>query len=393
MSHITMILTNPYLPDPRAHKEASCLVEHGHEVTVLALDYRNRARDRPIETLDGVEIRRFFTSPATVSNNPESWEPITKVLYRIPFFWHFENFRHQLRFIRKLREYFAQHRTDYLHGHDLSGAWLATKLKLDKVPIVFDMHEEYLRATPKKALLAPFTRLFYHHIQNRVDHLIYIHPAQIEDITAHNRDKLVFLPNYPEASGERPLEHIRGQRLRLAYIGTILLDTYELHRKVFEATRGLDVEILIYGKEIEGFPFAPIAAEYPQVRLMGPYDYRTDLPRIYQSVDLTYLLYDYQNMGYRWNVPNKFYEALRFQAPFIVEHHTAMADFADAEKVGFSVDTYDVEALRLLITRLIDNPSLVEAARNRMTEQDFATTFTWEKCAESLLPLYDDGLK
>jgi glycosyltransferase involved in cell wall biosynthesis len=385
-----MLLTNFYSPDPRVHKEATYLVKNGHQVTVLALDYRNVRRKHPVENIDGVEVRRFLTSPASVNDDPASWEPIIRLFHRIPFFWRFEGLLHQLRFIRQLKEYFAHHRTDYLHGHDLSGAWIATRLKLKGVPIIFDMHEEYLRATPKKARFAPFVAPFYNHIQNRANHLIYIHEAQVKDITPRNRGKLVFLPNYPNASSG-PLEHRASVKPRFAYIGSLKPEVYKLHRNIFEATKGLDVEVLIYGSEFPGFPLAPVADEYPQVRLMGSYDYRTDIPKIYQSVDLTYLLYDYQDMGYRWNAPNKFFDALHFQVPFLVEDHTAMADFARAEGVGFPVDTYSVDALRALFTRLVAEPSLIEATRERMREKDFATTFTWEKVAGNLLTIYGRG--
>jgi glycosyltransferase involved in cell wall biosynthesis len=386
-----MLLTNPYLPDPRVHKEATYLIENGHQVTVLALDYRNRRREHPVEVLDGVEVRRFFTSPDTVGADPASWTPLTKLLNRIPFFWHFESLRHQLRFIRQLKDYFAQHHTDYLHGHDLSGAWIATRLKLKDVPIVFDMHEEYLRATPKKARFAPLIGLFYRHIQDKVDHLVYIHEAQIKDVAPRNRDKLVFLPNYPLATTNKIFEHRSAPKLRIAYIGSLLLETYELHRNVFEATRDLDVEVRVYGRGFPGFPLSDIAEGYSHVRLMGAYNYQADLPKIYQETDITYFLYDYRNLGYRWAMATKLYEAMCFWTPFIVEDRTGMADFARTEGVGFPVDTYDVVALRTLFTRLVDDPNLIRAAREKITERDFATVFTWERVASNLLNIYGKG--
>jgi glycosyltransferase involved in cell wall biosynthesis len=382
MTRITMLLSNHYGPDPRVQKEADYLASCGHTVEVLALDYRNRLRSKPVQHDGSVLIRRIFTSPESVGEDPESWEPITRFLYRIPFFWHFESLRHLLRYSKRVQEHLRDNPTDYLHGHDLSGAWVGMRVKKSLrivAPLIFDMHEDYVTATKKKARFRWFIKRFVHHLQNHAQHILYVHPKQIEDATQKNRQKALCLPNYPHTQGFKPLFHAaQTERLRVVYVGHILLETLDLHKNFFDAAYGLPIDFVIYG---DGWGFKglqELAQQYPNVTLRGHFDQKTDLPLIYAQADVSYLVYDYQSIGGRWPLATKFYDTLCAGVPFIVEHNTDMGDYAQSQEVGLAVDTYDIASIREALESLAKNPDRLTTMRSHIKTHDYRSEFSWE---------------
>ncbi len=402
MPKITMLLTNPFLPDPRPLKEAMYLTSLGFEVEILALDFRNIRRDQPVQQIDGITIRRVFTSPPEVCDDPSSWEPITKLLYSIPFFWHFENLRHQFKFIRWIKQYLKQNPTDYLHGHDLSGAWIglrvqkATRVKDGRqqgscgAPIIFDMHEDYETPTRQKARFRHLIRLFVHHVQNHCAAIICVHLPQLKQMTQRSINKSFYLPNWPPAAYLHRVDYQPGDKLRLVYAGHILLETVKLHENIFEATKDLPVEITVHGHGFGYEALSSIAARYPHVTLTGGFDFRSDFDRIFSNADLIYILYDYQNFGGRWNVGTKLYESLCAGIPYMVQEHTAMGDFAVSAGVGVVVDTYDSAAIRTVISDLAQDRTLLDGMRERIAENDFNSIFVWEKAVADLRCIYGD---
>lgn len=387
MAKITMLLSNPYRPDPRVQKEAIYLASLGHDVEVFALDYRNERRDVPVETKDGFTVRRFHTSPAFVDGTAENREFVTKVLYRIPFFWHFESFRHLLRFRREAQVFLQENPTDYLHGHDLSGAWVGLYLR-DSQPLVFDMHEDYETPTKLKAKFRLFIRAFVHHIQNRCQCIVCAHQPQIDAVSAQNRHKVLSLPNYPYTASMQQMERTRSERLRLVYSGSILLETVALHVNFFEAAKELPIDIIIHGDGIGYEQLKAAAAPYEHVTLTGHYDHRHAFDSIYSHADISYMLYDYHSIGSTWPIATKLYETLCADTPFIVHEHTVMGEYAEENGVGFAVDTYSVESIRLCLKNLIEDPLLVRGMQESIRERDYKRTFSWEDAVTVLKVFY-----
>ena len=58
--NVLMILSNPFLVDPRVHKEAKALVDDGHKVTVIVWD-RKKAYP-PEDTVDGINLVRIVST-------------------------------------------------------------------------------------------------------------------------------------------------------------------------------------------------------------------------------------------------------------------------------------------------------------------------------------------
>ena len=152
-------------------------------------------------------------------------------------------------------------------------------------------------------------------------------------MTEQSIRKSYYLPNWPPAAYLHRVDHQAGDKLRLVYAGHILLETVHLHKNLFQATKDLPVEIIVHGQGIGYDALSEIASDYPQVTMTGSYDFRKDFDRIFSQADLIYILYDYENFSGRWNVGTKLYESLCAGIPYMVEHHTAMGDFAQSDGV------------------------------------------------------------
>jgi len=122
---ILMILSKPFILDPRVYQEAKSLVESGHEVAVIVWDRHKLYK--PKEIVDKVRVYRIY-------NNGIVQKFHTDIL-RNPFWW-------KKAYYKALELYEKDFKFDVVHCHDLDtlkpGVWLKKKLG---VTLVFDAHE------------------------------------------------------------------------------------------------------------------------------------------------------------------------------------------------------------------------------------------------------------
>ena len=195
--NVYMILTNGFDPDVRVYKEAKYLVEKGFNVTILCWDRKCAYQDRVQEELEGIKIKRFLIPSV----------PGSGLKQIIPYF----------KFMRKIKEYLKDKEYTYLHCHDFDGilVGLNTKKRKEK-KIVFDMHEIYTHYAYAKNFMFKFV---FHDVLKRCNYIIYVNAEQIKGI--ENKEKLIYLPNYPIAEDYLPIEKNRSSKIRVNYIGAL----------------------------------------------------------------------------------------------------------------------------------------------------------------------------
>ncbi|MCK4266384.1 MAG: glycosyltransferase, partial [Thermoplasmata archaeon] len=122
MKRVMMLLSNPFRPDPRVHKEARSLVAAGYDVKILCWDReQDHAKD---EKVDAISIKRL--GPASAFARP------LRFIITLPCFW--------------LKAFPAGMREDWqiLHCHDLDTLPVGILMaKLKRRPLVYDSHEIY----------------------------------------------------------------------------------------------------------------------------------------------------------------------------------------------------------------------------------------------------------
>lgn len=124
MTHVAMLLSNPFRPDPRVLKEANSLAKSGYSVSVVCWD--RSAEFSPEETLNsGVRIIR-------IQNVPSEYGIGKRQLLRLSRFW-----LGAYGMLNRLKPYLI-----HCHDFDTLPAGLAWG-RLHAAPVIFDAHEYY----------------------------------------------------------------------------------------------------------------------------------------------------------------------------------------------------------------------------------------------------------
>lgn len=114
-----------------------------------------------------------------------------------------------------------------------------------------------------------------------------------------------------------------------------LFKTYQEHAQV---------EIHVYGKGQYQGMVEEYAAKYSNIKYFGPYNAFTDTKRIYESIDIIYLIYDIHkvSLNNRLALPNKLYECMYYSVPLLCSKDTYLEEKVKEYGVGVSID-YKVE--------------------------------------------------
>ena len=123
--NILMILSNPFIVDPRVYREAKSLVEAGHSVTIIVWD---RHKDYPQEeVINGIKLVRI--------HNTKLMRILPHDLFRNPIWW-------RIAYKKGLELNNNGFNIDVVHCHDLdtllTGVWLKKKLG---IKLIYDSHE------------------------------------------------------------------------------------------------------------------------------------------------------------------------------------------------------------------------------------------------------------
>jgi len=92
---VLMLLTNPFISDPRVYKEAKSLVKSGYEVTILCWDRQLKHKKK--EKIDGINVERLGLRASY---------GFKSMIFKLPIFW-------IKLFFKALKKDF-----DIVHSHD-----------------------------------------------------------------------------------------------------------------------------------------------------------------------------------------------------------------------------------------------------------------------------------
>ena len=140
---ILMLLQKEFPPDIRVEKEVKALQKAGFEIHVLC---RNRKKKKD-EIIHGIYVDRL---------KPLSNIPILHSIVNFPLFLNPFWIRHALRIIKR-------ENIDFIHAHDLPMMPLGLIVSAGKIPVFYDMHENYPAAMEIWNAHKPLSRLFKTH--------------------------------------------------------------------------------------------------------------------------------------------------------------------------------------------------------------------------------------
>lgn len=365
MKKIVMIVTNRYDPDVRVHKEAVYLNSIGFEVDILCWDRENEYSNRGEETIDGVNVIRFF-----------------------PFAKYGSGFRQIFAFIKfifEVNRYLKNKQFDYLHCHDLDGIVTGVLVNKKKSKLIFDMHEFYevLNRNQKYRYLVRQIVSFF---QNKSNWIIYVNKAQVIKVSDKNKNKLVFLPNYPDLNNYDLKFKNTSEKLRISYIGAVR--QYTELKNLMDACNNLnEVHVSIHGMGVAYENLEKIIGDYKNVTLSGVFDYKQS-SKFYSNADLIYAVYPMNNIQNRLSYPVKFYEAILTNTPVIISKGSVLEQFLNEYDIGFVVDGSDKENIRKTINEILNDRDIIDTKKKNMKEIQFK--YVWESIVKNLDNIYSN---
>lgn len=362
MSVIKMILTNGFDPDVRVYKEAKYLLNKGHEVDILCWDRKNYYKDKQIENIDGINIRRY-----EILSKPGSG---------------FKQLPAYFIFLKKCRKELRKGIYDYLHCHDLDGMIIGYFSNNKNAKLIFDMHELYISGRFEK--FAFIIKRILKFLQNKSYKIIYLNDIQKNTMSSRNKEKLVFLPNYPELERFKGAEKTYSDKLRISFTGTVR--QYESLKALIDATGGNDnIFVSINGDGTSYLKVKEASVNYSNVEVTGKFNYK-DIVGFYNNSDLFYCAYNNNIINHNNAIATKFYEAIATLTPMIVTKGTEMDNICKKYNIGIGIDSQNSSEIKKVLNDLYYNRTKINNMAVNMQKMQF--NFSWETVATNLENIY-----
>lgn len=307
-THVIMLLSNPFRPDPRVAKEAKTLTQAGYEVRIVCWDREgNYPRN---EDVGGFQIQR-------IQSVQTDYGAGIKQVIHTPRFWSAA--------IKKIHV----HKPDVIHCHDLDTLPIGWVYKRhSKVHLVYDAHEDYpaLMSLYLPKPMVYFLSWLEQLLLNQVDHVITASTVFADKLRSQGVERITTIGNYPPLEVYKNIDTtdvvIARSQLRLtpedfviAYIGGFTRNRQLL--PLIEAVEDMpNVKVIFWGDGHQRDTIESRAASLPNVRYLGwlPAD---QVPIHTRLADVIYycLLPDYP--GAAFNAPNSLSNAMASGRPVI----------------------------------------------------------------------------
>ena len=366
-----MILSNPFMVDPRVSKEAKSLVNNGHKVTVIVWDRKNDYSEN--ENVEGINLVRIHNTrlmkllPNDLSRNPVWWRKAYK---------------------KGLELYKDDFKFDVVHCHDLdtlqAGVWLKKKLG---VKLIYDAHEIFgymiARNMPKFVVKVAFW--MEKKLVKNVDHIITVNEPLKEYFDSVSDKPIVIVMNCGDliiAKYQPP----KNKVFTVSYIG--VLHKNRMFPELVDIIGGIEgVRFVIAGKKENLYEEVKKKSnKYDNVEFLGAIPYSSVIPKTLGS-DAIICMFDPNDRNSRIGLPNKLFEGMLTGRPVIVTKGLYYNRFIEKEKCGLSID-YSREALKKAVIKLRDNPKLCkELGKNGLTAAK--ERYNWGNEKLKLLQIYE----
>lgn len=360
---VLMLLSNPFLPDPRVEKEAKALGSAGREVTVLAWD--RKGDKEPLFQGEGFQVLRVPTRFA-----------------KGHFFAGLPSF--------SLKAIWKGLRSDcqIVHAHDfdtLPQAWFIAKAKGAR--LVYDAHEHYAKMVMLDMPRSVADRIdgWESRLARRADLVIAANDPLLDHLSPSIKGRGVVVMNCIDLPSEVPEKRSgRKERVTLFYGGTLEPGRYVL--ELIEAVRRDESCVLrIAGRGRYEPEVRAVAKECDRVVFLGYVDQRTIIHETSRA-DAVVSLLDPSNENYRIATPVKLLEAMAVGVPVITTQGTLTGQIVKEEGCGIVLE-WNEETFGLALDKLQDADSWNEmsAKARRAAERKY----NWRTMRERLLQAYE----
>lgn len=374
--HVAMVLTNPFHPDPRVHKEARSLVEAGYRVTIICWD--RKGEFPPNETLDGLDVVRLHVA--------STYGAGSRQILRMPVFW--------MRALGELQRLCP----DMVHCHDLDtalvGWWYAQR---HHIPWILDAHEcypEQVRGQHVSPILISMLPFLESAMVKRANRVITVGNLLADRFRAMGGTVSV-VGNYqalvePGATPTVTRESLGlgPQDFVVAYIGMFIAGRAVLPL-IQASVQMSSVTLLLLGDGPQREAILEAMADHPRIRYLGRVpqaqvsDYTALADVLYYGLDAAV-----PDGNIHYSSPNALFNAMMAGRPILTTNIGEIAQIVRTEDCGVIVDSLEPQALVEGLRRLQD-PVLREGMGSRAYLAAH-TKYNWGVAETRLLDVYQD---
>lgn len=366
---IVIIRSNQVAPDSRVEKEASALVEYGHDVKILAWDRRSNHKETE-EVIEAfgqcISIVRF----GHIANFGDGFKSIKSYLL---FQWDVFKW-----LIVNRKSY------DVIHACDFDTAWVSTFTNIFlRKKYIFDIFD-YIggeRATIVQKLLCKVQNT----IINRSDATIICTEKRMRQIAPSKPRKLVVIHNTPPQMGGDEEYNPTHTHIKICYVG--ILQDYRLLEEIPDFfKKHLEYELHIGGFGKFDALYQKLSKEYANIKYYGRLQYKDTL-KLERECDIMLAIYDPSIENHVFAAPNKFYEGLMLGKPLIMVHGTGMSEIVDEHNIGETIE-YSVEGFEQGILKLAGRKEEWPNIHKKMNI--LYNQYSWEAMKSRLVNLYEE---
>ena len=168
--------------------------------------------------------------------------------------------------------------------------------------------------------------------------------------------KLFLIPNKisPNVPNSYHKKRQLGEIIRIGFVGVIRFETIYRFIKACADYRQ-NIEVHLYGIYSEADEWAIKTRELraDNVYYHGPFSNPTDLPTIYDNIDLLLCAYT-PSLGVMYAEPNKLYESIYFRCPIIVSSNVFLGEKVKRLSVGYAINSMDEKSIMAFLESLND---------------------------------------
>ena len=370
---ILMILSNPFMVDPRVYKEAKTLVDAGHNVTVVVWD---RHKDYESESLvDGIRVVRI--------HNKGLMKLLPHDLFKNPLWW-------RKAYKKGLELYKNDFKFDVAHCHDLdtlqSGVWLKKKLG---IKLVYDAHEifGYLMNKFSLKIFVKATFQMEKRLMRYVDHIITTTEPFMEYFKSITNKPISIVMNCKDLlSTTHTLP--KNDIFTISYIG--IVNENRMFPEIVDIIGGIKGVRFVIACKKEGL-FEEVkkhSEKYANVEFLGSIPFHKVIPKTLES-NVVICMLNPDNYFYKIALANKLFDAMVCSRPIICTKGTYTGELAERFNCGLAVNYND--EVKDSIIALRDNPKLcIKLGKNGLKAA--TEKYNWKNQSLELLKVYK-GIK
>ena len=364
-----MLLSNPFIHDPRVYNEAISLRKAGHKVTVIGWDRGSQHPER--ETIDGINVVR--------TRNTGYMKFLRYDIFRLKPFW-----RQLYNTGMMLHD---ESPFDIIHCHDFdtlpAGVQLKNKLNLN---LIYDAHEiwGYMAAKDipqwwannflkKERKLAPLADYII-----TVSEPIELHFKEMgcNKITLVRNSKPLTSTEYQAPSNEI---------FSLIYIGGLSNSRFLLEAiDVCKDIEGINFTIAGFGS-VES-EIKELASKIPNVNFIGKIA-MFEVLSLTQKADIVHCVFDPSNRNNQVGLPNKIFEAMVAGRPIIATKEIYSGNLVEKLDIGLTVE-FSKESFKKAVIKLRDDKELRERLGRNALKAALGE-YNWPVQEKALIKVYE----